>query len=107
MIDKFLANLSQEDRDYINKLKAEVQPPSHRGPGTTPGGVWFGEIQYCPTCKDIMVTSCCACGCGDCLTCNHGYSCVPIDPRERIEWLVPDWYPATYTGGTSPEMLSC
>ena len=34
-----------------------------------------GEIKYCPSCKVIRQTSCCACGCGSCEKCGHRWTC--------------------------------
>jgi len=36
-----------------------------------------GEYKFCPTCKKFRITSCSACGCGHCYTCNHGFTCMP------------------------------
>ena len=36
-----------------------------------------GQIKYCPECKAIRQTSCSACGCGSCETCNHSWVCQP------------------------------
>lgn len=30
---------------------------------------------YCPSCKEEKDTTCCACGCGNCLTCNYRFIC--------------------------------
>lgn len=37
--------------------------------------IWHGEIKTCPSCKVYVVTDCCACGCGFCLSCGHRFSC--------------------------------
>ncbi len=34
-----------------------------------------GDIKYCPTCGKIRITSCCACGCGNCYTCEYRWTC--------------------------------
>ena len=43
-----------------------------------PNSVCFssgGDVKYCPRCKKIRATSCCACGCGRCYSCGHVWSC--------------------------------
>src|SRR5574343_1218291 len=38
---------------------------------------WHGTIQDCPQCQKKRVTSSCACGCGNCYTCDYRFCCVP------------------------------
>ena len=38
---------------------------------------YHGQIKWCPTCKGIRQTSCCACGCGECKTCGKRWVCMP------------------------------
>jgi hypothetical protein len=41
-----------------------------------------GWTKYCPTCKRLRDTSCSACGCGSCKTCDHRWCCnpTPLEP---------------------------
>lgn len=41
-----------------------------------------GEVKFCPTCEGLRMTSCVACGCGNCLTCGYRWTCMvyPVDP---------------------------
>jgi len=71
--DTFFSKLNKEDQDFILNRENSGWKGS---PGVTPSGLWYGAIQYCPTCKDTRITSCCACGCGNCYTCNYRWSCV-------------------------------
>jgi hypothetical protein len=73
--DEFYRNLTdefkQKVRDNIDAYKwgPKFLDDDHK--------VWHGEIKHCPTCNDIRITSCCACGCGSCYTCNYRFSCNP------------------------------
>lgn len=38
-----------------------------------------GWTQNCPGCKNPKArTTCCACGCGNCIECGHRFSCMPL-----------------------------
>lgn len=38
-----------------------------------------GCIQNCPGCKNPKArTTCCACGCGNCIECGYRFSCIPL-----------------------------
>lgn len=49
----------------------------------------MGWKQYCPRCKETRETTCCACGCGNCLTCDYRFSCMSpipfVDSSVKIE----------------------
>jgi hypothetical protein len=34
-----------------------------------------GEVKWCPSCGRVSQTSCAACGCGNCKTCGHRWTC--------------------------------
>lgn len=73
--DEFYRNLSDELK---KKIKDNID--SYKwGPSWLDDDykIWHGEIKHCPTCNDIRITSCCACGCGSCYTCNYRFSCSP------------------------------
>jgi dUTP pyrophosphatase len=38
----------------------------------------YGWKQHCPQCKEIRNTTCSACGCGRCLTCDYRFCCNPV-----------------------------
>jgi hypothetical protein len=39
----------------------------------------YGEIKWCPECKKIRQTTCCACGCGSCKDCDYRWTCFPTN----------------------------
>lgn len=43
-----------------------------------------GEVKWCPRCKMIRQTTCCACGCGNCKTCDHRWTCGTPELSENI-----------------------
>lgn len=47
------------------------------GPQFISTDCWIGEVKECPTCKKKRITSCCACGCGTCYTCDYRWTCMP------------------------------
>ena len=71
--DKFYQDLNQEQKDYFIETLKYNTPNSY----SQPHYVWHGNIQNCPTCKKMRVTSCSTCGCGNCFTCGYRYSCNP------------------------------
>lgn len=86
--DEFYRNLSdelkQKVRDNITacKLSPKFLDDDHK--------VWHGDIKHCPTCNDMRITSCCACGCGSCYTCNYRFSCRPIEFSTELTGLTID-----------------
>lgn len=48
--------------------------------------VAHGNIQYCPGCKKMRVTSCVACGCGECYTCGYRYCCNSGNVEDIKSW---------------------
>lgn len=76
--DEFYRNLSDELKQKVRdniaacKLSPNFLDDNHK--------VWHGDIKHCPTCNDIRITSCCACGCGSCYTCNFRFCCTPYFP---------------------------
>lgn len=43
-----------------------------------------GEIKWCPQCKKIRQTTCCACGCGSCTDCGYRWVCLQPDMIKTI-----------------------
>jgi len=70
--DKFFQNQSYSSQLIILSRLARNDCNPH-----VVDGVWYGEIKHCPTCKKTRITSCCACGCGNCYTCGYTFSCLP------------------------------
>lgn len=69
--DKFYQELTQEQKDYLlDTLKYHTED-NHNNENYK----WHGDVQYCPRCKKIRITDCCACGCGHCYTCDYRFSC--------------------------------
>lgn len=54
------------------------------------------QIKVCPQCQVIRKTSCCACGCGHCYTCNYRWCCLP-----PIEYNI-DWNKPIFKDGNMP-----
>ena len=73
--DKFFIGLNPEQQqEALRRLKENDCNPSYIG------GKWHGEIKFCPSCKKVRFTTCCACGCGECMTCHYRFTCYPPTP---------------------------
>jgi hypothetical protein len=68
--DKFYLECTNQEQSEILKNMENTW-----GPHRLSTGKWYGEVQYCPKCEAIRITSCHACGCGYCYTCNYRFSC--------------------------------
>lgn len=78
--DKFILGLNLEDSNAVFKNISLKK----RSATTLPSGKQHGAIQRCPSCKHLRVTSCCACGCGICYTCDYRFTCMPVVPSKPI-----------------------
>lgn len=75
--DKFFQKLSSNNQELIMKdLKRKSFGPA--AIGKKDDYIHHGDIKVCPKCEKVRVTSCSACGCGNCETCGYRYSCMPM-----------------------------
>jgi hypothetical protein len=52
---------------------------------------FIGELRHCPTCNDMRITGCSACGCGSCYVCHHKFTCRPLDINPIEPIAIPIW----------------
>lgn len=70
--DKFFQGMTEDEKaDFLSY----IGETGNIGPSFTSSGKHFGYIKNCPQCNDRRVTSCCACGCGSCYTCDYRWIC--------------------------------
>ncbi len=92
--DAFYSTLTEEEKSSFRLLINSGKT----GPGTVPNKNWmeekyFGEIRHCPACNMTRVTTCSACGCGSCKTCQYRWSCIyptPTQPKINMESVYED-----------------
>lgn len=81
--DAFYLNLTKEQQEFfLDTLKFHTETKY-----THKDYVWHGNVQHCPTCNKTRITSCSACGCGYCYTCNHRFSCNSTTLNTQIGFL--------------------
>jgi hypothetical protein len=101
--DTFFLSLTPEEKvTFINRVKNKAPSPN------SINDKWYGEIRYCSECKDTRVTSCCACGCGQCNTCNHRFVCymppTAIQNVTNFMTTIPLWDTAGFVYNVVPEL---
>lgn len=84
--DTYFSTLSNEDKEYIISIMS-IYSETYSA-SFTPNSTWFGEIKFCPKCKGTRMTNCSSCGCGNCLTCNYSFVCIPNDWLPKTDFVL-------------------